>query len=314
MKARTRVAAAILAFAALPLILVNVGSVMDRRADAARAGDLVLSGNADELAALLAATRSRWLESVRADARLPGVDEMLAGDGANDPVRTSRFFAAIGSRDAVNINAIGLLDLEGRVVEDSRAVNRRGDESLEPWFLRVLATGQPQMVGPYAAPGESVAGLYFTALVRDADERRRGVLRVRMEPSVLGQVMASALVATPGLSATLLDEDGRELIGVGALGETALDLGADPGGSEARVLSVDAERVAIAPVARRRPSCSASCGWKPRCCWPCCWARRGCSGAASPRRWCASARWPDAWPMAISARWRAGPAPRRRAS
>lgn len=247
MKARTRVAIAILAFAALPLILVNGSSYVERRADAARTADLVLSGNADELAALLAATRSRWLESVRADARLPGVDDLLSST-ATDPVRMSRFFAAIGSRDTVNINAIGLLDLEGRVVEDSRAVNRGRDESLEPWFLRALATGQPQLVGPYTPQGDAVPGLFFTALVRDAADERRGVLRVRMEPSVLGQVMASALVATPGLSATLVDPDGRVLVGVGRLGERATAIGADLARETPQVLSIGDERVAIAPV------------------------------------------------------------------
>lgn len=251
MKARTRVAAAILAFAALPLILVNAGSLADRREDAARAGDLLLSGNAEELAALLAATRTRWLESVRADARLPIMDEVLAGETHDQSLRMSRFFAAVGSRDTVNINAIGVLDLQGRVVEDSQAINRGRDESLEPWFLRVTASGQPQMIGPYTAVGERNPGLYFTALIRDAAEQRRGVLRLRMEPAILGQVMAAALVATPGISATLVDAQGRGLAGVGPLGESALDaaLGASGEATDVSVLSLGDERVAVAPVA-----------------------------------------------------------------
>lgn len=249
MKARTRVAAAILAFAALPLILVNGSSFLDRRADAARSGDLVLTGNADELADLLAATRSRWLESVRADARLPGVEDLMARAGPRDPVRISRFLAAIGSRDTVNIDGIGLLDLEGRVVEDSRAMHAGRDESLEPWFLRTLDTGEPQLVGPYTAPGDAKPGLYLTALVRDAAEARRGVLRLRMEASVLGQVMASALIAAPGLSASLVDEDGRVLMGVGALGDRPLALDDAAAGDDAQARSVGDERVAVAAVA-----------------------------------------------------------------
>ena len=248
MKARTRVAAAILAFAALPLILVNAGSLADRREDAARSGDLLLSGNADELAALLAATRTRWLESVRADARLPIFEEMLSGDASPSPLRLSRFFAAITSRDTVNIGAIGVLDLQGRVIEDSETVAKGRDESLEPWFLRVMDSGQPQMVGPYAATDGRRPALYFTALVRDADERRRGVLRMRMEPAVLGQVMAAALVATPGLSATLVDEAGRPLAKVGDLGDHPLAVGAATTDASTRVLTLGDERVAIEPV------------------------------------------------------------------
>lgn len=257
MKARTRVAAAILAFAALPLILVNTGSLADRRDDAARNADLLLSGNADETAALLAAMRTRWLESVRADARLPIFEEILSDGGKPAPLRLSRFFAAVGSRDTVNIAAIGVLDLQGRVVVDSLAANEGRDESLEPWFLRVVDSGQPQMIGPIAAAGESRPGLYVTALIRDGAEQRRGVLRMRVEPATLGQVMASALVANPGLSATLIDEDGRRLAGVGPLGEASLPAPEDPsllrGGAtptaSARVLTLGAERVAIESVA-----------------------------------------------------------------
>jgi PAS domain S-box-containing protein len=248
MKARTRVAAAILAFAALPLILVNAGSLADRRDDAARNADLLLSGNANELAAMLAATRGRWLEGVRADARLPIFEEILSEGGGPAPLRLSRFFAAIASRDAVNISAIGVLDLQGRVVVDSQTVNQGRDESLEPWFLRVMASGQPQMIGPDSSSGERRQGLYFTALIRDAAEERRGVLRVRVEPAVLGQVMAAALVATPGLSATLVDEEGRPLAGVGALGDSALAVGAATSGAVAQVLTIGDERVAVEPV------------------------------------------------------------------
>jgi PAS domain S-box-containing protein len=248
MKARTRVAAAILAFAALPLILVNTSSLVDRREDAARSGDLVLSGNAEELAALLAATRTRWLESVRADARLPIFEEMLSGNAPPSPLRLSRFFAAMTSRDTVNIGAIGVLDLQGRVVEDSETVNRGRDESLEPWFLKVMASGQPQMVGPYAAADGRRPALYFTALVRDADEKRRGVLRMRMEPAVLGQVMAAAMVATPGLSATLVDQEGRTLAGVGASGNAELAERPMLAGKVEHVRTVGDERVAIEPV------------------------------------------------------------------
>ncbi|GAB3732352.1 hypothetical protein GCM10028794_09330 [Silanimonas algicola] len=249
MKARTRVAAAILAFAALPLILVNAGSLADRREDAARSSDLLLSGNADELAALLAATRTRWLESVRADAGLPIFEEILTKDAPPAPLRLSRFFAAVGSRDTVNIGAIGVLDLQGRVVVDSQAVNQGRDESLEPWFLRVMASGRPQMIGPYVATGEGRPGLYVSALVRDATEARIGVLRVRVEPSVLGQVMASALVATPGLSATLLDEAGRPLAGVGPLGDAPIALGPATEGTSLQILTLADERLAIEPVA-----------------------------------------------------------------
>lgn len=251
MKARTRVAAAILIFAALPLILASFANLRQRQADAAATGDLVLAGNASEAAALIESTRTRWLESVRADALLPGVDAMLLRDPSLDPLHVSRFFEAVGSRDTVNISAIGLLDLEGRVVEDSRVVNGERDESLAPWFLRALASGQPQIVGPLLPEGESAPGLYLTSLVRDATGTRRGVLRVRLQPAVLGQVLGMAMVASPTLSASLLDEEHRVIAGIGPIGEAPLALpmtAANPGDAP---LSIDVagERVAVVVVA-----------------------------------------------------------------
>ena len=248
MRARTRVAAAVLAFAALPMILVNWTSLRQRQVDAARTSDLVLTGNAGELAGLLASTRTRWLESVRADARLPGVDEMLVREPPPDPQRVDRFFGAVGSRDMVNINAIGLVDLEGRVVYDSRAINLGRDESGAAWFQRAVASGQPQIVGPLVAEGENAPGLYIAALVRDANETRRGLLRVRMEPAALGQVLHAALMSSPGLSASLHDDNGRRIAGSGPLASRPLalpargELGRDAG------MTQNGERIAVADV------------------------------------------------------------------
>lgn len=252
MKARTRVAAAILIFAALPLILVNVANLRQRQADAAATGDLVLSGNASEAAALIESTRTRWLESVRADARLPGVDAMLRRDPPPDPLLVSRFFEAVGSRDTVHVNAVGLLDLEGQVVEDSRAINVERDESLAPWFLRALASGQPQMIGPLQPEGQDASAIFITAVVRDAAEVRRGVLRIRLQPAKLGQVLGTAMLASPELSASLIDEDGQVLAGVGPLGEVPLDLpmtATKPGDAPLSIAMGD-ERVAVVAVAK----------------------------------------------------------------
>lgn len=249
MKARTRVAAAILAFAALPLILVNWTALRQRQSDAARTADLILAGNADEVAALLASTRSRWLESVRADAQLPVVEDMLTGGAPGDAVRMSRFFAAIGSRDTVNINAIGLLDLEGRVLQDSRAVNVGRDESRLPWVTAALASGQPQLIGPLVSEGEDAPGLYAVSLVRDALGQRVGLLRIRLEPALVGQVVGSAMLSWPALSATVVDADGRVVAGVGELGGALALPGAErPSDGPPRVIDVGAERVAVAAV------------------------------------------------------------------
>lgn len=247
MKYATRVTLLMLAVAALPASLLHWRSFEAEREARAAAADRVLSGNAEEAAALLDAARRRWLDGVRADARLPGMDVLLR---AHDPALDgtgSAFFAAIAGRDPVNVGAVGLLDLEGRVVLDSRALNLGRREGAEPYVRAVLADGQPLLYGPYRPAGERVAGLFAVALVRDAEERPAGLLRVRYEPSVLGQVMAVSLGNTEGLSASLLDGEGRLLWGVGPEGEDPLPpLPARTGGTAA--FDLGRERVATARV------------------------------------------------------------------
>lgn len=248
MKARTRVAAAILAFAALPLGLVNWASLRERQIDAAAYADRVVLGNAQELAELLERTRTRWLDIVRADARLPGLSEMLDPKSPDDVIRRGRFLEALAGRDAINIHSVALVNMNGLVVDDSRAIQRGTDESLEPWILRTLATGQPQLIGPYQSPKEESASLYAAAMVRDRAEERRGVLRFRIAAAALDQVMGSALVASPGLSASLFDESGALLAAVGPLAATPLTDSSIVDDASIEPFTLRDERVSIAPV------------------------------------------------------------------
>ncbi|GIX37391.1 MAG: hypothetical protein KatS3mg127_0630 [Silanimonas sp.] len=247
MKYATRVTLLMLAVAALPASLLHWRSFEAEREARAAAADRVLIGNAEEAAALLDAARRRWLDGVRADARLPGMDAILRSRNAFHDGMGTRFFAAIAGRDPVNVGAVGLLDLEGRVVLDSRALNLGRHEGAEPYVRAVLASGQPLLYGPYRPAGERMAGLFAVALVRDAEERPTGLLRLRYEPSVLGQVMGGSLGTAEGLSASLLDGEGRLLWGVGPAGENPLpSLPAWKGGMPA--FGLGNERVAVAEV------------------------------------------------------------------
>lgn len=247
MKYASRITLLMLAVAALPASLLHWRSFEAEREARATAADRALTGNADEAAALLDAARRRWLDGVRSDARLPGMDAILRSRHAFHDGMGTGFFAAIAGRDPVNVGAVGLLDLEGRVVLDSRALNLGRHEGAEPYVRAVLADGQPLLYGPYRPAGDRVAGLFAVALVRDAEERPAGLLRVRYEPSVLGQVMGASLGNTEGLSASLLDGEGRLLWGVGPEGEDPLPpLPARTGGTAA--FDLGRERVATARV------------------------------------------------------------------
>lgn len=222
MKYATRVTLLMLVVAALPASLLHWRSFEAEREARAAAADRMLSGNAEEAAALLDAARRRWLDGVRADARLPGMDAILHKRNSFHDRMGNAFFSAITGRDPVNVGAVGLLDLEGRVIVDSRALNLGRHEGAEPYVRAVLAGGQPLLYGPYRPAGDRLAGLFAVALVRDAEGHPAGLLRVRYEPSVLGQVMAVSLGNTEGLSASLLDGEGRVLWGVGPNGEDPL--------------------------------------------------------------------------------------------
>lgn len=217
MKLRTRVGVVVMVLAALPSSLLTWNNYRENRQAIAEKRDAALSGTARELADALEANSARWLEGLRADARLPGFAELSRPHAAPDPLLMSRYFSAVASRDVVNISAVGLLNLDGSVIDDSRALNRARDESDQPYFARLIETGQPQLTGPHKGPGGE-QGIYLSALVRDADDQRLGVLRVRLEPSVVGLIMARSLVSSPDLSATLLDEQGIILSSVGPRG------------------------------------------------------------------------------------------------
>jgi PAS domain S-box-containing protein len=217
MKLRTRVGIVVMLLAALPSSLLTWNNYREDRSAIAASRDAALRGTASELADVLEANSARWLEGLRADARLPGFADFARQDAPPDPLLMSRYFTAVASRDVVNISAVGLLNLDGRVIDDSRALNRGRDELDQPYFRRLIETGQPQLAGPHAGPGGE-QGIYLSALVRDADDKRLGVLRVRLEPSVVGLIMARSLVSSPELSATLLDEQGTILSSIGPRG------------------------------------------------------------------------------------------------
>ena len=217
MKLGTRIGIVVMVLAALPSCLLTWNNYRENRHALAGSRDAALEGTARELANVLEINSARWLESFRADARLPGLADLIRPDETPDPLLMSRYFAAIASRDAVNISAIGLLDMNGRVIDDSRALNRGREEAEQLYFTRLLETGQPQLIGPTTGPNNE-EGVYLTALVRDAKNERVGVLRMRLEPTVVGLIMARSLVSSPDLSATLVDEQGKVLGSIGPRG------------------------------------------------------------------------------------------------
>lgn len=90
--------------------------------------------------------------------------------------------------------------------------------------------------------------LYAAAFVRDADGQRLGLLRIRLDAQLLGQVLTQTMIDVPELSVSLLDAEGRVLIGVGDSGDGPLSGLPTPAGTNPALATLGEERIAVARV------------------------------------------------------------------
>jgi len=165
------------------------------------------------------------LEDARADGGLPGLGERVLAppDDRMDRLLANRFLTAIGSRDPLNITSVGLLDLAGRVRADTVAGEVGRDESAEPYFTAALETGTAQLHGPHRRADGRRPGLFVAAPLRDALNTPVGVLRIRVEPALVAQILEDNLRLHGTLGASVLAADGQ------AFAHAGRDLDAEPG-------------------------------------------------------------------------------------
>jgi PAS domain S-box-containing protein len=226
MKLRAWLAAGLLGMAALPMTALLV---LELRADL-RQGDARaearLRAAADEAARDIAERIDRLLDNMRVDASLPGLAGALAtvrtgraSDGMtgvwSDDL--NRLLLLIMSREPLNANSVALLDMRGRNVGDTRPAQIGADESAEVYFEFTLQRGHPTLHGPLLPSWDDHPALFVAAPVRDEARRPIGVLRTRLEPTLLEQVLAHYVAWLPEGGGVVVDGLGRvrSIAGVG---------------------------------------------------------------------------------------------------
>ncbi|HEY9907244.1 MAG TPA: PAS domain S-box protein, partial [Thermosynechococcaceae cyanobacterium] len=211
---RTRLIASLLGVALVPLVLLTLthfvlmGQVFRQNADQA------LFAAATRTALSLDNFLRTGLDTVRAEAQLPGIGNYLRlpakqRSGSSEETQVTELLRALLKRDSSNVLSYALLDLEGTNVLGTEALDLRQSKAGADYFRQPLATGSPYASPIYLpASPEGLPGIYFSSPVWNSVGAKVGVLAVRYSATLLQQLVAqSENLAGSQSFATLLDEN-----------------------------------------------------------------------------------------------------------
>jgi signal transduction histidine kinase len=205
MKTRTLIAAVLALVTLLPLGLV---SGWQFRADARRMAherDALLRSLAQDAARDLGSRADRILDNLRADVAAPGLPALLARP---DPMAANRALTLVALREPLHTTSVGLLDVQGRNLADTQAARVGQSEAAEPYVRDALALGYPQLTGPIQPAWDEHPGLFATAPIK-RDGAVLGLLRLRLEAGLVGQVLAESVSAHGDVQGIVFDTQGR---------------------------------------------------------------------------------------------------------
>ena len=180
---RVKLIAAFLAVALTPLVILTLLNKRTTEAALTENANQALSAAATQAATSIDVFMEANLDSVRVEARLPGLSSYLSlspearKSAAEDRTTAMRTLQGLIRKDTINVVSYALLDIEGKNVLDTVQVNINGDESKKAHFLKAMETGLPY-VSEVTFSGE-VPQLIFSSLVRDSKNKKIkvGVLR-----------------------------------------------------------------------------------------------------------------------------------------
>ena len=209
MKTRLWVAGLLFGVTVLPLVLYSGWQQQrDRRALAARQ-DARLMAAAQAAASDLSERAEHLLDNMRADVAMPGLAEALLPGARPDPVALNRLLTLVSLREPLNITSVALVDAQGRNRADTQGRRVGQSEADEAYLAQALARSHPQILGPLRdLQGDPV--LYVFGPVKREDQLL-GVLRARLEPGLIGQVLADSMSGHAELQALVLDAQGQLL-------------------------------------------------------------------------------------------------------
>jgi PAS domain S-box-containing protein len=216
LRIRTVVALALLLLAVAPLALLAALDLRAHIEDANAAGRQRLQNASNDAARAIQERSVQLLDNMRADGANPLLVDMLSGSLPMDRVLLARLMSLVTQRDARHTTSVAVLDLAGRNVGDTRAEQVGHSEHAAPYFFETLRDGRPRLHGPLEPPGGGVAMLFASAPVKDAAGRTFGVLRARLETSLLVEPLAWPLAELDGAQAFVLDARGGVVAAFGA--------------------------------------------------------------------------------------------------
>ncbi|WP_374673892.1 ATP-binding protein [Ideonella sp.] len=211
MKTRLLVAGVLTGVTLLPLGMLSSWHYAAALQSTAERRDQLLQALATEAAQDLHARADRLLDNLRADVAMPGLVEMLGSEPV-DAWQANRLLQLAALREPMYLTSVALLDAAGRNLADTQAVRVGSDEGNERYVRAVLARAYPQLVGPLRARRDDHPALFAVAPIRRAGQVR-GLLRLRLEPGLLGHVLTESLSAHGDLHGIVFDAQGQLLAG-----------------------------------------------------------------------------------------------------
>jgi signal transduction histidine kinase len=210
MTTRRQIALTLLLVAVLPLAVLSFLGIRAEADRAAAERDRVLASLAQDAARVIGERIDRQLDNLRADVGQPGLAESLADGGARfDAMLVNRVLRLVTLREPLNVTSVALLDRSGRNLSDTQAALIGQDEGGEPHVAQALASGYPQFVGPRRAAWDDQPALYIAAPVKAPDGSVLGLLRLRLEPALLGQALSDSLSAERDFGGLVLGHRGE---------------------------------------------------------------------------------------------------------
>ncbi len=205
----TKLVVTFLAIVLIPLGLLSLMNGLTTQRAVTEAANQKLAAAAAETAARIESFIEANLGAVSSEALLPEFVEFLSSTDqqpAND--RVLAILTSLNGKDLKHITSYALLNGEGLNIADSNRLAIGLSEAERDYFQIPSATGEVYVSPVLFSKQTGEPELYFSAPVRDPEERILGVLRVRYHADILQDLVAqSTRLAGENAFAVLFDEN-----------------------------------------------------------------------------------------------------------
>jgi len=157
-----------------------------------QARDTALSQLAQGAARDLSLRVDRMLDNARSDVSIPGLVDVVEHPASADPLWVNQVLTLVAQREPLYTSSVALLDAHGRVLADTQAQRVGHSEASFVHFTQGIQQMYPQVIGPVRMPDDGRRLLMLVAPVKRGT-LAKGLLRVRLESGLIGQVLNESL-------------------------------------------------------------------------------------------------------------------------